>query len=77
MKGNNNKTTQVKRETHTVPSSTASSRSSVFGRKDKSTGPGTLNNGIGARSNNPTYTSTNGVRKKPGIGDKMRAKWGS
>jgi hypothetical protein len=78
LKGNNANNTRVTRETHTTPASTASSGSlgmSRFGHKNKTTAPLTLNNGIGARSNNPVYTNNNGVRKKPGMGDRLRAKW--
>ena len=73
----NNSDKHVTRETRVVPASEAPSRSSVFGRKDKSTAPTGLNNGIGARSNNPVYASTNGVGKKPGMGDRLKAKWGT
>jgi hypothetical protein len=78
LKGNNAINTRVTRETLTVPASTTASGSSGMSRfrhKTKTTAPMTLNNGIGARSNNPVYTNNNGVRKKPGMGDRLRAKW--
>lgn len=71
----NNSNTQVTRQTHSVPASTASSPSSStsrFGRKNKDIA---LNNGIGARSNNPTYTDSSA--SKPGMGTRLRAKWSS
>jgi hypothetical protein len=70
LKGNNSNT-HVTRETHTAPASAASSRSHL-GRKSKDLN---LNNGIGARSNNPTYDTIN--RRKPGMGVKWTVKWSS
>ena len=76
LKRSNANTTRVIYETHTVPvciASSGSSGMSRFGHKYRTIAPLTLSNGIGARSIKPVYTNNNGVRKKPGMGDRLRA----